>query len=475
MKPLRTWLLITAAVFSFAILRSAPADAAELIPTTGEPVTIEVNEGHLVRIERPASAVFVANPEIAEVAVKSPRLIYVFAKRPGETTLYAVDQKEAVVANLRLLVTHDLSRLSEGLGMMVPQGQVTAQSVNGAIVLTGAVATESEAEDARRLAARFLGENEEVINHLEVTAPNQVNLRVRFAEVSRNMLRQFGINWEALVDAGDFTFGLATGNPIFGPLEQVGSTSTLVQPLLTRQGTPPVNNIFGSYTTDDVDVNTLIDLLAEDDLVAVLAEPNLTALSGETASFLAGGEFPVPVPDDDGIAIEYKKFGVGLAFTPTVLSPNRISMRVNPEVSALSNEGAIRIEGISVPSLTTRTADTTVELASGQSFAIAGLLQNNSSFDHTRVPGLGDMPILGDLFKSDRFNRQETELVIIVTPYVVKPIDDPRAVALPTDAVIGTAGRRAAETSAASASTNQPTAISPAPGLAGSGGFVVVQ
>ncbi|MCI0429475.1 MAG: type II and III secretion system protein family protein [Rhodospirillales bacterium] len=472
MKPLRTWLLITAAILSFAVHRSVPAAAAEVIPTSGEPVTIEVNEGHLVRIEKPAAAVFVANPEIAEVAVKSPRLIYVFAKKPGETTLYAVDQKETVVANLRLLVTHDLSRLSEGLTVMVPQGQVKAQSVDGAIVLTGAVATPAEAEDARRLASQFLGDGEEVINHLQVTAPTQVNLRVRFAEVSRGVLRQFGVNWEALADVGDFTFGLATGNPIFGELEQVGTTTTLVQPLLTRQGTPPVNNIFGSYTSDNLDLNTLIDLLAEDNLVAILAEPNLTALSGETASFLAGGEFPVPVPDDDGIAIEFKDFGVSLAFTPTVLSPNRISMRVNPEVSQLSNEGAVVIESIQVPALTTRSAETTVELASGQSFAIAGLLQNTSTFDHTRVPGLGDLPILGDLFKSDRFNRQETELVIIVTPYVVKPIDDPTAVALPTDAVIGPEGRRAAQESAGSAS-HPSTAISPAPGLAGAGGFVV--
>jgi pilus assembly protein CpaC len=154
-------------------------------------------------------------------------------------------------------------------------------------VLTGAVATAAEAEDARRLAARFIGDGEEVINRLHVTAPNQVNLRVRIAEVSRNALRQFGINWEALADVGDFTFGLATGNPIFGPIQAVPGGG-VIQPILTRQN--GVNNVFGSYTNDDVDINTLIDLLAEDNLIAVLAEPNLTALSGETASFLAGGE-----------------------------------------------------------------------------------------------------------------------------------------------------------------------------------------
>jgi pilus assembly protein CpaC len=467
MNTLRTWLLAAAAALAVTVSSGAPARAAEVVPTSTEAVTIEVNEGHLVRIERPASAVFVANPEIAEVAVKSPRLIYVFAKKPGETTLYAVDQKEAVVANLRLVVTHDLSTLSDGLSRMVPEGQVTAESVSGAIVLTGSVATPAEAEDARRLASRFLGEGDEVINRLQVTQSNQVNLRVRIAEVSRTALRQFGINWEALADVGNFTFGLATGNPIF--LEPVEIGGTVFQPVNTRFN--GVNNVIGGFHNNDVSVDTLIDLLAEDNLIAILAQPNLTALSGETASFLAGGEFPVPVPDDDGIAIEYKKFGVGLSFTPTVLSPNRISMKVNPEVSQLSNEGNIVIEGIQVPSLTTRRAETTVELASGQSFAIAGLMQNNSSFDHSRVPGLGDMPILGDLFKSDRFNRQETELVIIVTPYIVKPIDDPATVALPTDAVIGKAGRAAEERDTAAA--GGPTTISPAPGLAGAGGFVV--
>ena len=470
MNSLRNWLLIALAALSLSTVASAPASSTELIRTSGESVSIEVNEGALVRIDRPAAAVFVANPDVAEVAVKSPRLIYVFAKKPGQTTLFAVDQKEAVVANLNVVVTHDLVRLSEGLNKMVPQGQVSAQSVNGAIVLTGAVATSAEAEDARRLASRFIGTGEEVISHLQVTAPNQVNLRVRFAEVSRGVLRQFGINWEALADVGDFTFGLATGNPIFGPVQQVPGGTGTFQPLLTRQN--GVNNIFGSYSSDNLDVNTLIDLLAGDNLVSILAEPNLTALSGETASFLAGGEFPVPVPNDNGIAIEFKKFGVGLSFTPTVLSPNRISMKVNPEVSQLSAEGAVVIESIRVPSLTTRRAETTVELASGQSFAIAGLLQNNTNFDHKRTPGLGDLPILGDLFKSDRFNRQETELVIIVTPYIVKPVDDPTAIALPTDATIGKAGRRVAQDKATS-STNQPTTIAPTTGLAGAGGFLV--
>ena len=445
---------------------AAPARAAEIIPTAGEPVTLELNKGHMVRIDRPAAAVFISNPDIAQVAVKTPRLIYVFAKKAGEASLYAVDQNENVVANISIVISHDVTRLQKGLDAMVPQGQVQAISVDGAIILTGAVATETEAEDARRLAARYISDGEEVINRLAVTAPNQVNLRVRIAEVSRSLLRQFGINWDALADVGDFTFGLATGNPLFD------ATGTRI----TRAGTPPVNNVFGDYNGNDVDINGLIDLLAEDDLISILAEPNLTALSGETASFLAGGEFPVPVPDDDGIAIEFKDFGVGLAFTPTVLSGNRISLKVNPEVSQLSTEGAVVIETISVPSLTIRRAETTVELGSGQSFAIAGLLQDTSTFDHSRTPGLGDIPILGELFKSERFNRQETELVIIVTPYVVKPISDPSLIATPVDAISSTGPQRLAlqgQQAPAGSAVPAATTISPDPGLTGQAGFVI--
>ena len=181
------------------------------------------------------------------------------------------------------------------------------------------------------------------------------------------------------------------------------------------------------------DLNAVIDALEEEGLISVLAEPNLTALTGEAASFLAGGEFPILVPDSDGrVTIEFKKFGVSLSFTPTLIGQDRVNLHVRPEVSQLSSTNAVTLNNFQVPSLTTRRADTTVELGSGQSFAIAGLIQNNVTHDISKFPGLGDVPVLGSLFKSDRFQREESELVIIVTPYVVRPVSRPR-LASPTD------------------------------------------
>ena len=193
-----------------------------------------------------------------------------------------------------------------------------------------------------------------------------------------------------------------------------------------------VGSLVGSITPGNLDLNYAIDALDREGFLTVLAEPNLTALTGQAANFLAGGEFPIPVPTRDGIGIEYREFGVKLDFTPTVLNSGRISMQVRPEVSDLSDAGAIRINDISVPSISTRRAETTIELGSGQSFAIAGLIENSVSQDKDKYPGLGDIPIIGALFRSDRFRREETELLIVVTPYLVKPVSD-RHITLPTD------------------------------------------
>ena len=397
----RIWL---AAVIAIAVpLMAGEASAAlqgRAVPTNGDPIAIEINEGQLLRLDRGMASVFIANPEIADVTAKSDRLLYLFGRRVGTTTLFALDADDNVIANVTVTVNHSLARLQGALDDLLPDGRITASSVDGAIVLSGDVATATEAENARRLAARFMGEGGEVINRVGVTAPNQVNLRVRFAEVSREVTNQFGFNWSAFVDGG-IQFGAASLLPTAG-----------------------INQIAAGGTFGDGSFDVLIDALAEDDLITILAEPNLTAVSGETASFLAGGEFPIPVAEDeDTVTVEFKQFGVSLSFTPVIIGRNRISMRVRPEVSQLSEAVQILAGGLSVPSLTTRRAETTVELASGQSFAIAGLIQDNTRQEHSKVPGLGDLPILGALFQSDRFERNETELVIIVTPYVVQPVD----------------------------------------------------
>ena len=397
----RLWLAI-ALIVSVAAW-AEPASAAlqgRAVPTNGEPIEIELNEGQLLRLDRAMTSVFIANPEIADISAKSDRLLYLFGKVVGTTTLYALDANDNIIANVAVHVTHNLQRLESALDQLVPDGQIEVMSVDGAIVLSGNVASANESEDARRLAARFLAEGEEIINRLAVTAPNQVNLRVRIAEVSREIINQLGFNWDFVID-GSFDFALQSLPPTAG-----------------------INTLFAGGNIGDASVDALIDALAEDNLVAILAEPNLTALSGETASFLAGGEFPIPVSqDEDTITVEFKQFGVSLAFTPTVLGRSRISMRVRPEVSQLSNAVQVLAGGLSIPSLTTRRAETTVELASGQSFAIAGLIQDSTRQEHRKIPGLGDLPILGALFQSDRFERDETELVIIVTPYIVRPVD----------------------------------------------------
>jgi pilus assembly protein CpaC len=393
------------AVAAMACLAAAaPAQSAGTAAATAtKPVVIEMNEGRLIKLSSSASSVFIANPEIADVSVKSPRLVYVFGIQPGDQ----------MVASLKIQVEHNLSGLNGALKRLVQSGLITATSIDGAIILTGSVTDSVDVEDARRIAKRYITEKEEIINQVQMVAPNQVNLRVTIAEVERTVFKQFGFNWDNSFANGDFALGLLSGSTILDPTSD----------FLTAAGTIGNFSILG-----------IIDALAQDNLLTILAEPNLSALSGETASFLAGGEFPIPVLEDDGIVIEFKEFGVSLSFEPVVLGGNRISMRVRPEVSELSDQGSIEISGFSYPSLRTRRAETTIEVASGQSFAIAGLLLDASQERLKRFPGLGDIPILGELFQSDRFQRNETELLIVVTPYLVRPING--RFPLPTDTFV---------------------------------------
>lgn len=414
--------LARAVIVAVAVLAAAGIGAAtgvraaEVIPGDGSTVIVEINKGTMLRLSSPASTVFVADPNIADIQVKSPKLIYVFGKSPGETTLFAVDSRGGLLLNSNVLVTHNLKRLGQALRDLMPEADIQVQSVRGAVVLTGTVNSAGESEGARQLAAQFVSDEKLVINRLNVDGPNQVTLRVRFVETSRSVTRDLGINWDSVFTvAGKFAFGLFTGVSTTAGALFPGS------PLVTRQG--GTNNISGQFNNGNgIAVNALIDALEKEGLIKTLAEPNLTAVSGETASFLAGGEFPIIVPQkDNAFTVEFKKFGVSLSFTPTLVNGNRISMKVEPEVSQLSQAGSVQLNGFNISALTTRRTKTTVELASGQSFAIAGLLQNNVNYDITKVPGLGDVPILGRLFRSEEFQRNETELVVIVTPYIVRP------------------------------------------------------
>ena len=396
---------------------------------TGRLLPIEINKGRLIRIKRPAATVFIADPAIADIQIKSPTLLYVFGKKAGETTLFAVDAKDRVLVNLTISVSHNLSQFRRTLDRLLPGHDVRVRTVGDSVVLSGSVRSTREAADVRGLAARYVSSAKQVINRLRVVGPTQVNLRVRIVEVSRTVVRNLGINWDIASQIGSsIMLGIATG----GATSLAGSLLAPSSALIARRGgfnsfggsTSTIIPPFGPFPSNNLTVNGIIDALQTNGLVKTLAEPNLTAISGETASFLAGGEFPIPVPQDGGvITVIFKKFGVGLSFTPTIIGRNRISLKVVPEVSQLSSAGAIQIQGINVPSLTTRRASTTVELASGQSIAIAGLIQNDLTQNISKVPGLGDIPILGALFKSEDFRKNESELVIIITPYIVQPFE----------------------------------------------------
>jgi pilus assembly protein CpaC len=388
-------------------LSAAASVFGNTVTTSGDAFTVEVDEGKLLRLNADAASVFIANPAIADISVKSSRLVYILGLAPGETSLFVVDKAENVIANTKVVVRHNISRLQEAIDTLLPTSNVNAVSIDGGIILTGSAGTATDAENANRLATRFL-RGGEVINQIKLTAPNQVNLKVRIAEVSREIANELGFNWDVLFNDGDIFIEAFTNFPI--------GINT--------------NPVFGFGSPGNFDITGLMNILETDGYVSILAEPNLTALSGETASFLAGGEFPIPVaqsaPDDTGtvtITVEFKKFGVSLSFTPTIIGDNRISLLVAPEVSEISPDTSVSFENISIPGLLTRRAKTTVEVGSGQSFAIAGLLQDDARHQILKYPGLADIPILGALFRSDSYERNETELVIIVTPHIVEPVD----------------------------------------------------
>ena len=430
-----------------AMLAPAPVAAApKVVSTAGAPLSIEVGKGQLIHLDHPVDSVFVADPDVADVQVKSPTLIYIFGKAGGQTTLYAVGENDQVVLNLGVRVGYDVGSIQEAIHKMAPHSAVSVSSIDDSLVLQGTVYSVAEGDDIRRVVLHFLPDPKQLVNKMRVDAPNEVQLRVRVAEVSRNIIKELGINWESMIGAGNFVFGLATGHAVLNALPVAGAS--VLNNFNTRTAVPQatsldtVNNLSAGFNAGNTNLNALIDALDKQGLVTVLAEPNLSAVSGEPASFLAGGEFPVPVPQASSvtgipqITIEWKKFGVSLNFVATIDVNNRISIHVQPEVSQLSSQGAVVISGIQVPALTVRRAETTIDVASGQSFAIAGLLQNNVNQTVNKFPWLGDVPVLGALFRSDTFLRNESELVIIVTPYIVHPVPTAARLQTPVDGYI---------------------------------------
>jgi pilus assembly protein CpaC len=399
---------------------ATPAAAASQSARPAETLNLSQGTGTLVRLSEPMTDVFVANEGIADVQVRSASQLYIFGKTRGETTIYATSKSGRVVYAANVRVGKNISSIDEMIHLAMPDANITATPMNNLVLLTGTVASPDDAETAERLITNYLGNDTTygVVNRLRTATPLQVTLKVKIVEVNRTMLKKIGLNLLTSDPTGGFKFGILQGAGIFLPT--AGETSDQAGAIIRNSAGSTLSaagKLFG------LDIISSLDLAQTDGVVTTLAEPNLTALSGETASFLAGGEFPVPIAQgNSAISVEYKQFGVGLAFTPVVLADGRISMRVRPEVSELSEAGSVKLNGFVVPSLTTRRAETTVELGSGQSFMIAGLLQNRNRNNIDKAPYLGDIPILGMLFRSTSYQRDETELVIIVTPYLVKPV-----------------------------------------------------
>jgi len=391
-----------------------PFGQSQVVPTEAPTLTLEVNKGTALKLPGPAATVFVAAPDIADVQVRSPTMVYVFAKKPGDTVLYAVDAQDRVLLNTIVRVTSPLSRIKGALDGIHPGNGVVFDNQSETIVLSGTVRSAAVAEDARRLALQQVnGKADKVISNIKIDAPTQVQLRVKVAEVKRDALKRVGINWQNINSIALFGTGAVLGGFAVNTISSTGGVASGAL----------------KFQTSDNGLNTLIDFLATQSQATILAEPNLIAMSGETASFLAGGEIPLIVPQGGTlvgtITVQYKQVGVSLAFTPTIIG-DRINLKVAPEVSELSAAGSVSVPltstaVVTIPAIRTRRASTTIELASGQSFAIAGLLQSSSIQDIVKFPWLGDIPVLGTLFKSDAYQRSETELVIIITPYLVEP------------------------------------------------------
>lgn len=431
---------------AIAPLAGIPAGTAtaQTVYTPSQNIVLSIGRGELIAVPGNMTDVFIANEAIADVQVKSQRQLYLFGRAGGETTVYASNAAGDVIWSANVRVGSNIDSIDQMLALAMPEASVSVATMGtNTVLLTGTVAAPDHAAEAERLVQAFVGEEMNVISRLKMATPLQVNLQVRFAEVNRTFFRNIGANLTTIDGSSGFRFGIGNGRPLAqgeysvgGPLG-VGAgieNPAFVLPDGTEIPGPGVQTT-GNGTTIaglgrflGLDILGALDLAEQSGLVSTLAQPNLTALSGETATFLAGGEFPYEQAQGLGTtSIQFKPYGISLAYAPVVLENGRISLRLSSEVSELDFS-----INPTVPALTTRRAETTVELGSGQSFMIAGLMSNKSQHTIDKAPGAGDVPILGNLFRSRSFRKGETELVIVVTPYLVTPVN-PNEIRLPTD------------------------------------------
>lgn len=431
-----------------AITQAQPTERLELV----------VSQGHLLKLPAEAAKVLIADPRIANFQMPARNQVYVFALAAGKTTLYALDSQDKVIASVLVEARHNLPNLKSQIERSVPGAQIELEPVlDNRMIVRGKVRTPIEArqvveqvqaylEGASATISRSAGGNAagggnaaragngnnstpNVINQLKVELSSQVNIQVRVVEVSRSLSHELGFNWATVLNTNNGSWGVMTGSAAraFAPVS--AASTSLFDSVTGRSfsnlipGSTTARLSAGGFTSRGrFTLGGLISALSTEGFATLLAEPNLTALSGESAAFAVGGEVPIVILTNNNVQIEYKSYGVILRMTPTLLSPNRISLHIAPEVSELTEDGAVNLDGLTIPAFRVRRADTTVELASGQSFALAGMLRSTAAQTVSGVPGLSSIPWLGRMFESEATEKAETELVIIVTANVVDPV-----------------------------------------------------
>ncbi len=427
-------------------------------------VTVGTNKSMLVEVPRELRDVLVSDPQMLDAVVQTSNRVYLIGKKPGQANAFFFDQNGAQILTLEVTIGVDTGPLDRLLARLLPGSNIKSEMLNDTVILTGSVRNSADANMAADIAARFALTNgqednearKKVINMLSVEGREQVMLRVKVAEVERTALKQFGINLGSTITSGNMFTALLTENSL--PLTAAQGLGSIPLPgaadgrvsffnnSFTDAGGNPVfgnSGVVQTYESGFGRAGYVIRALERNGLIKTLAEPNMTAVSGETANFLAGGEYPVPVVDNDGrLNVQFKEFGVGLAFTPFVLSAGRISLKVESEVSELTNDGAVTVANIQIPALKKRSAKTTVELPSGGAFAIAGLISDDMRKNVDGFPGLKNLPVLGTLFRSNDFIKSETELVVIIAPYIVRPVA-PKKLAAPGKGLMPPSDRKA--------------------------------
>lgn len=411
------------------IAQTAFAETLRVIRTNTEStLNVPMNRAVVVESEVPFAELSIANPSIADISSLSDRTIYVLGKTPGTTTLTILDGNGQLITNVDVRVAPDLTEFKERLRQILPYEKIEVRTANDGIVLSGTVSSTIRMQRALDLATRYAPER--VSNLMTVGGVQQVMLKVRFAEMQRSVSKslQASLATGGSVLDGDLGLELGTGNA--SSTAAIDSVAEKLQPTVGQQGA-----ILFGFNAGGLEVGILLEALEAKGVVRTLAEPNLTSLSGQEATFLAGGEYPVPVSQEDGaITVEFKPFGVELNFIPRVLDGDLINLELEAAVSSIDPSSGIDIGAIRIDGFTRRETTTTVELRDGESFAIAGLLQDDFRDLNSQVPWLGDIPILGALFRSAEYQREQSELVIIITPHLVTPTRG-EALALPTDRV----------------------------------------